>query len=182
MSVKFEVHSLMHLVDCMIINLFFVYIISQKVKEKSQAMISTTDQQHNEGGALSDPLVRNTEQERRVEEEENDNDNDKEPLTVEVVETRMWRDRMLLRKLKDERKERERGQTIDMVKKKAMTRAQDTILRNMLKMMEVCDVQGFVYGIIPEKGKPVSGASDNLRSWWKDRIRFDRNGPAAMAR
>uniref|UniRef100_A0A0E0DLI8 Ethylene insensitive 3-like DNA-binding domain-containing protein n=1 Tax=Oryza meridionalis TaxID=40149 RepID=A0A0E0DLI8_9ORYZ len=27
--------------------------------------------------------------------------------------------------------------------------------------MEVCNAQGFVYGIIPEKGKPVSSASDN---------------------
>uniref|UniRef100_I1PS56 Ethylene insensitive 3-like DNA-binding domain-containing protein n=1 Tax=Oryza glaberrima TaxID=4538 RepID=I1PS56_ORYGL len=52
----------------------------------------------------------------------------------------------------------------------------------MLKMMEVCNAQGFVYGIIPEKGKPVSSASDNLRSWWKEKVRFDRNSPAAIAK
>ncbi len=63
-----------------------------------------------------------------------------------------------------------------------MSRAQDGILKYMLKMMEVCNAQGFVYGIIPEKGKPVSGASDNLRSWWKEKVRFDRNGPAAIAK
>lgn len=63
-----------------------------------------------------------------------------------------------------------------------MSRAQDGILKYMLKMMEVCKAQGFVYGIIPEKGKPVSGASDNLREWWKDKVRFDRNGPAAIAK
>ena len=39
-----------------------------------------------------------------------------------------------------------------------------------------------VYGISPDKGKPVSGASDNLRGWWKERVKFDRNGPAAMLR
>lgn len=49
-------------------------------------------------------------------------------------------------------------------------------------MMEVCKAQGFVYGIIPEKGKPVSGASDNLREWWKEKVRFDRNGPAAISK
>ena len=54
--------------------------------------------------------------------------------------------------------------------------------RYMLKMMEVCDVQGFVYGIIPKKGKPMSGSSDNLRGWWKERVKFDRNGPAAIAK
>ncbi|GFP91154.1 protein ethylene insensitive 3 [Phtheirospermum japonicum] len=63
-----------------------------------------------------------------------------------------------------------------------MSRAQDGILKYMLKMMEVCKAQGFVYGIIPEKGKPVSGASDNLREWWKDKVRFDRNGPAAISK
>ncbi|KAL0437116.1 UNVERIFIED_CONTAM: protein ETHYLENE INSENSITIVE 3 [Sesamum radiatum] len=63
-----------------------------------------------------------------------------------------------------------------------MSRAQDGILKYMLKMMEVCKAQGFVYGIIPEKGKPVSGASDNLREWWKEKVRFDRNGPAAIAK
>lgn len=49
-------------------------------------------------------------------------------------------------------------------------------------MMEVCKAQGFVYGIIPENGKPVSGASDNLRAWWKEKVRFDRNGPAAITK
>jgi hypothetical protein len=49
-------------------------------------------------------------------------------------------------------------------------------------MMEVCKAQGFVYGIIPEKGKPVGGSSENLRAWWKDKVRFDRNGPAAAAK
>ncbi|KAJ7536959.1 hypothetical protein O6H91_12G089800 [Diphasiastrum complanatum] len=63
-----------------------------------------------------------------------------------------------------------------------MSRAQDGILKYMLKMMEVCKAQGFVYGIIPEKGKPVSGASDNIRAWWKEKVRFDRNGPAAIAK
>ncbi|KAI3781148.1 hypothetical protein L2E82_11150 [Cichorium intybus] len=63
-----------------------------------------------------------------------------------------------------------------------MCRAQDGILKYMLKMMEVCNAQGFVYGIIPENGKPVSGASDNLRPWWKEKVRFYKNGPAAIAK
>lgn len=54
--------------------------------------------------------------------------------------------------------------------------------RHMLKMMEACDVRGFIYGIVPENGKPMSGSSDNLRGWWKERVKFDRNGPAAIAK
>lgn len=40
----------------------------------------------------------------------------------------------------------------------------------MMKIMKVCNAQGFVYGIIPKKGKPVSGSSDSFHEWWKDQI------------
>ncbi|XP_023550422.1 ETHYLENE INSENSITIVE 3-like 1 protein [Cucurbita pepo subsp. pepo] len=111
-----------------------------------------------------------------------------EELDVDELERRMWRDRMLLRRLKEQSKEKESAdnskqrQSQEQARRKKMSRAQDCILKYMLKMMEVCKAQGFVYGIIPEKGKPVSGASDNLRAWWKEKVRFDRNGPAAIAK
>ncbi|KAJ6414377.1 hypothetical protein OIU84_003385 [Salix udensis] len=44
-------------------------------------------------------------------------------------------------------------QTTDQARRKKMARAQDGILKYMLKLMEVCKARGFVYGIIPEKGK-----------------------------
>lgn len=111
-----------------------------------------------------------------------------EELDVDELERRMWRDRMLLRRLKEQTKDKEgpdnskQRQSQEQARRKKMSRAQDGILKYMLKMMEVCKAQGFVYGIIPEKGKPVSGASDNLRAWWKEKVRFDRNGPAAIAK
>ncbi|CAI8592236.1 unnamed protein product [Vicia faba] len=43
-----------------------------------------------------------------------------------------------------------------------MSRAQDGILKYMLKLMEVCKARGFVYGIIPEKGKPRSMTAECL--------------------
>ena len=52
----------------------------------------------------------------------------------------------------------------------------------MLKLMEVCKAHDSVYVIIPEKGKPVSGASDNIRAWWKEKVKFDKNRPAAIAK
>ncbi|KAL8166712.1 hypothetical protein V2J09_008211 [Rumex salicifolius] len=110
-----------------------------------------------------------------------------EDIEIEELEVRMWRDRLLMKKLKDDRmrmpkeildasKER---QAQELARRKKMSRAQDGILKYMLRMMEVCRAQGFVYGIIPENGKAVGGASDNLRGWWKEKVRFDRNGPAA---
>ncbi|KAL5733764.1 hypothetical protein ACOSQ2_033456 [Xanthoceras sorbifolium] len=111
-----------------------------------------------------------------------------EEMDVDELERRMWRDRMLLRRLKEQNKGKEgvdnakQRQSQEQARRKKMSRAQDGILKYMLKMMEVCKAQGFVYGIIPEKGKPVSGASDNLRAWWKEKVRFDRNGPAAITK
>ncbi|XP_025802438.1 ETHYLENE INSENSITIVE 3-like 1 protein [Panicum hallii] len=111
---------------------------------------------------------------------------------IEELERRMWRDRLRLRRLKEQQQQQGgRGgkeapprprQSQEHARRKKMSRAQDVILKYMLKMMEVCNAQGFVYGIIPENGKPVTGASDNLRAWWKEKVRFDRNGPAAVAR
>ncbi|EEF32182.1 protein ETHYLENE INSENSITIVE 3 [Ricinus communis] len=111
-----------------------------------------------------------------------------EEIDVDELERRMWRDKMRLKKLKEQNKSKEgidmakQRQSQEQARRKKMSRAQDGILKYMLKMMEVCKAQGFVYGIIPEKGKPVTGASDNLREWWKDKVRFDRNGPAAIAK
>lgn len=128
-------------------------------------------------------LAPETEPEATVEEDYSD-----EEMDVDELERRMWRDRMLLRRLKEQNKGKEgvdnakQRQSQEQARRKKMSRAQDGILKYMLKMMEVCKAQGFVYGIIPEKGKPVSGASDNLRAWWKEKVRFDRNGPAAISK
>ncbi|KAF4385379.1 hypothetical protein G4B88_005711 [Cannabis sativa] len=126
--------------------------------------------------------VQECEPEATVEEDYSD-----EEMDVDELERRMWRDRMLLRRLKEQSKGKQgvdnakQRQSQEQARRKKMSRAQDGILKYMLKMMEVCKAQGFVYGIIPEKGKPVTGASDNLRAWWKEKVRFDRNGPAAIA-
>ncbi|KAK8584533.1 hypothetical protein V6N13_138493 [Hibiscus sabdariffa] len=111
-----------------------------------------------------------------------------EEVDVEELERKLWRDKMRLKRLKEQQKGKDmievtkQRQSQEQARRKKMSRAQDGILKYMLKMMEVCKAQGFVYGIIPEKGKPVTGASDNLREWWKDKVRFDRNGPAAIVK
>ncbi|MCO5559617.1 hypothetical protein L7F22_013218 [Adiantum nelumboides] len=117
-----------------------------------------------------------------------DDDFSDDEIDVEELEKRMWRDRIRLKRIKERQKLKIHGdrpkqrQSQEQARRKKMSRAQDGILKYMLKMMEVCKAQAFVYGIIPEKGKPVSGASDNIRAWWKEKVRFDRNGPAAVAK
>lgn len=118
----------------------------------------------------------------------NENDVSDEEIEPEELAQRMWKDKIKLKRIKEREKlaaqqasEKSKNKpTSDQARRKKMARAQDGILKYMLKLMEVCNARGFVYGIIPEKGKPVSGASDNIRAWWKEKVKFDKNGPAAI--
>ncbi|XP_058199411.1 ETHYLENE INSENSITIVE 3-like 3 protein isoform X2 [Rhododendron vialii] len=120
----------------------------------------------------------------------NEKDVSDEEIEAEDLESRMWRDKIKLKRIKERQKlaaqratEKEKPkQMTDQARRKKMSRAQDGILKYMLKLMEVCKARGFVYGIIPEKGKPVSGSSDNIRAWWKEKVKFDKNGPAAITK
>ena len=106
-------------------------------------------------------------------------------IEIEELERKIWKDKQRLKQLKEMSKN---GSGKRLLKhpedstKRMMYQAQDGILKYMSKAMERCKAQGFVYGIVFENGKTVTGSSDNLREWWKDRVRFDRNGPAAILR
>ncbi|GMY11322.1 putative ETHYLENE INSENSITIVE 3-like 4 protein [Fagus crenata] len=85
-----------------------------------------------------------------------------EDMSYDDLKKRMWKDRIRLQKLK-EKLDIEEPESIakqEASRRKKMSRAQDSILKSMVKIMEVCEAQGFVYGIVPEKGKPVTGSSD----------------------
>ncbi|PNX94283.1 ethylene insensitive 3-like 4 protein [Trifolium pratense] len=108
-----------------------------------------------------------------------------ESVDYEELKKRMWKDKILLQKMKekqDKNNEPELQAKQEASRRKKMSRAQDSVLKYMAKIMDVCKAKGFVYGIIPEKGKPVSGSSDSLREWWKDQIRFDHSAPLAVAK
>lgn len=119
-----------------------------------------------------------------------ENDVSDEEIDPEELERRMWKDRIKLKRIKERQKlaaqqaaeKAKQKSATDHAMRKKISRAQDGILKYMLKLMEVCNARGFVYGIIPEKGKPVSGSSDNIRAWWKEKVKFDKNGPAAIAK
>ncbi|CAM8952247.1 unnamed protein product [Rhodiola kirilowii] len=112
-----------------------------------------------------------------------------EEIDAKELERRIWRDSIKLKRVKERQrlaaltvaeKQKSKQSTSDHARRKKMTRAQDGILKYMLKLVEVCNARGFVYGIVPDKGKPVSGTSDNLRGWWKETVKFDKNSTAAL--
>ncbi|XP_062224473.1 ETHYLENE INSENSITIVE 3-like 5 protein [Phragmites australis] len=121
-----------------------------------------------------------------------------ESIEISDIKRRMWKDQMLLNKLEGRAgafRVAGRGPSMPLAapaanwheeapevrcRRKAMLRAQDGVLRHMLKMMEACNARGFVYGVIDEAGEPMSGSSDSLRGWWKDNVSFDRAGSMAL--
>lgn len=128
--------------------------------------------------------------------EEMSEDSEVEDISYADLKKRMWKDRMRLQKFKAEAEDEGDASSNlntnsktdsalvareEQSRRKKMLRAQDTVLKYMIKIMEVCRAQGFVYGIIPEKGKPVSGSSDSLREWWRESVRFDQKAPVAPA-
>lgn len=117
-----------------------------------------------------------------------ENDVSDEEIEEEDLARRMWKDKIRLKRIREHQKlaaqqaaqKPKPKHPSDQALRKKMSRAQDGILKYMLKLVEVCNARGFVYGIVPDKGKPVSGASDNLRAWWKETVKFDKDGPAAI--
>ncbi|KAG6513962.1 protein ETHYLENE-INSENSITIVE 3-like 1a [Zingiber officinale] len=67
------------------------------------------------------------------------------------------------------------------LQRKRLARCQGRILECSSELLEEGVIEGFVFGLVPCNGEAVGGASANLRAWWKDAVRFDREGPAAMA-
>uniref|UniRef100_A0ACD5YU42 Uncharacterized protein n=1 Tax=Avena sativa TaxID=4498 RepID=A0ACD5YU42_AVESA len=147
------------------------------------------------GGVQADPEGK--QQEEMGDDYESGSD---ESLEISDLKKRMWKDQMLLTKL--EGRAGARGVAAPArasmpwsgggsgagqeeppdvrCRRKAMLRAQDGVLRHMLRMMEACNARGFVYGVIDEAGEPMSGSSDSLRGWWKENVSFDRAGPMGL--
>ncbi|KAL5211615.1 hypothetical protein ABZP36_022462 [Zizania latifolia] len=157
-----------------------------------------SEEEHGGGDAVlgSEQEAPEPEQEPEQEQEEISGSGSVE---ISDLKKRMWKDQMLLMKLEG-RAGGGRGRGVAAAagtsssegdgqqeetpevrcRRKAMLRAQDGVLRHMLKMMEACNARGFVYGVIDEAGEPMSGSSDTLRGWWKDNVSFDRAGPMAL--
>ncbi|XP_010673484.1 putative ETHYLENE INSENSITIVE 3-like 4 protein [Beta vulgaris subsp. vulgaris] len=128
-------------------------------------------------------------------------ESDAEDISYAELKRRMWKDKMRMKKLiatknaskaVTETYKLAGTSTVDNLtvaatasreeksRRKKMLRSQDAILKYMVKVMEVCKAQGFVYGIIPEKGKPVTGSSDSLREWWRGSVKFEQSAPQAL--
>uniref|UniRef100_A0A7N0V4V2 Ethylene insensitive 3-like DNA-binding domain-containing protein n=1 Tax=Kalanchoe fedtschenkoi TaxID=63787 RepID=A0A7N0V4V2_KALFE len=112
-----------------------------------------------------------------------------EEIDSKELQRRIWRDTIKLKRVKERQRlaaltaaeeQKSNQSTTYHARRKRMARAQDRILKYMLKLVEICNARGFVYGIIPDKGKPVSGASDNLRGWWKETVKFNESSTVAL--
>ncbi|CAA7061169.1 unnamed protein product [Microthlaspi erraticum] len=114
-----------------------------------------------------------------------------EEMDIDELEKKIWKDKQRLRRLKllsrlglgtrsSKQPAVDRPEPQQVSRKRLMYLAHGGVLKCMSKALELCKAQGFVYGIVWEDGRTVAGASDSLHGWWRDRVKFDRNGPAAI--
>ncbi|VVB16022.1 unnamed protein product [Arabis nemorensis] len=127
-------------------------------------------------GLVSSPVARFSERSDSVT-DFNDDLSDEE-MGIEELEKEIWKDKQRLKRLKElakiginERMLKQPDDCQEHSSKRMMYKTQDGVLKYMSKAMERCKAQGFVYGIVLENGKTVTGSSDNLREWWKDKVR-----------
>ncbi|CAL9186612.1 unnamed protein product [Musa hybrid cultivar] len=107
---------------------------------------------------------------------------------VERLRIRIWNEIIRLKHLNEHHKckiiQQSSASLLDysqeQSRRKKLAQNQEKIMNEMRELAEEGLAQGFVYGIVPYKGKPVSGASNNLLKWWKEIVRFGQNGPAAI--
>lgn len=120
-----------------------------------------------------------------------DYDDDDEELTVQELQNRIMRDQIILKILQEQQKQQKDTANVNIPpdtsidaqnRRKKFARSQEIILKHMLKITKECGVKAFVYGIVPDSGKPISAVSDNLRNWWQERVKFDHNAPAAIVK
>ena len=109
-----------------------------------------------------------------------------EDISYDDLKRRMWKDRNLMEKLKQQKRQSNdvvslASHRAEASRRKKMACSQDSVLKYMMKIMEVCKAKGFVYGIVPEKGKPITGSSDSLRRWWKETVQFDQTTRNAVS-
>ncbi|KAH0895596.1 hypothetical protein HID58_045164 [Brassica napus] len=121
-----------------------------------------------------------------VEDGDEGEEEEEEDISYDDLKRRMWKDQNLMEKLKQQKRDNTDVVSLpthraEASRRKKMARSQDSVLKYMMKIMEVCKAKGFVYGIVPEKGKPITGSSDSLRRWWKENVDFDQNAPNAVA-
>ncbi|KAG0489542.1 hypothetical protein HPP92_006405 [Vanilla planifolia] len=108
----------------------------------------------------------------------------------ELLEQRIWDDQQRFDYLKhkqlssfagaEEAFESNHRRRQELIHRKRLTRAHETILKYLLRLEDACNIQGFVFGIVPETGKPLFGSSDSLREWWKEKVRFCHNAPTVV--
>lgn len=147
-----------------------------------------TSQEHSSACKRDSHFVPSMEDDKQKNEKSKEDNKSEENISIEDIQMRIWRDQMLLQQLKEDNKKKPSSQIdhekteSDQMKQKMMSRDQEGIVKYMVKMMVDGNALGFVYGIIPQKGNLVSRASNNLQGWWKERVKFNRNGPAAIAK
>nr|AOS89825.1 ethylene insensitive 3-like 1 [Phalaenopsis aphrodite subsp. formosana] len=118
-------------------------------------------------------------------------------MTIEDLQRRIWFDQLRIERMREQEQQQQLhveesanncidptdnklNPKLQQTRRKKLSRVRDSLIKYMLQLTDECKAQGYVYGIISETGKTITGSSDNLRAWWKDQVRFSHSAPKAL--
>ncbi|KAF3321501.1 EIN3-like protein [Carex littledalei] len=104
----------------------------------------------------------------------------KRQLTREELLSKIDKYSTKLREYAGNMTEKDKGKQILKSDTNMVSRLHQRILDQMLMITEKYNAKGFVFGMITETSKPLTGASDSLRAWWKREAMFDKVGPVQI--
>lgn len=117
-------------------------------------------------------------------------------MTIEDLKRRIWFDQLRIDRMREEERQLHGEENnhhhhfestdtrlspkVQQARRKKLSRVRDSLVKYMLQLTDECKAQGYVYGIISEAGKIITGSSDSLRAWWKEKVRFSHSAPKAL--
>lgn len=103
---------------------------------------------------------------------------------MEMLEERIQSDKASLKLLKEIMRQqanpKRQCELHELARERKARRLHNKILKSMVKLVQEDLAQGFSFGIVTNHGKSIVASSENLREWWKEKVKFQENAPRAI--
>ncbi|XP_008792545.2 protein ETHYLENE INSENSITIVE 3-like [Phoenix dactylifera] len=107
-------------------------------------------------------------------------------VEMKMLQERIQSDKASLQLLKEKTRQqanrKKQRELQELARRRKATKLHNKILASMVKLVQEDLAQGYSFGIITNHGKSIVASSDNLREWWKEKVKFQVNAPRAIER
>ncbi|XP_029120761.2 uncharacterized protein [Elaeis guineensis] len=105
-------------------------------------------------------------------------------MEMKMLEERIQSDKASLQLLKEKMRHQANPQKQcelqELARRRKARRLHNKISNSMAKLVREGLAQGYCFGIVTNDGKSIVASSENLREWWKEKVKFLENAPRAI--